>query len=136
MKKNLFIPHTVAALFMITGIAILLYLGIKEGSMQVYSVEQLLLAAKKETNLFAPEIKIQVYGSIESITKSENLLIRLKDKDAKEQTLNVYYSGVIPENLVINQNIFVDGTFEPLTKEFYATKIVTTCPAKYQTKDK
>jgi cytochrome c-type biogenesis protein CcmE len=48
-------------------------------------------------------------------------------------SLAVTFSGSIPDNLAENMDVVVEGRFEDET-QFHATKILTRCASKYQSK--
>jgi cytochrome c-type biogenesis protein CcmE len=54
----------------------------------------------------------------------------------RNQTLEVSFSGVLPDTMQEGQELVVHGVFNASEKIFHASEILTKCPSKYESQAK
>ncbi len=129
--KNSKSLYKMAAALFVIGVGYLLFSGISESSIPFVTVAE-------ATNL--PPEKLQaarIFGTVkgEGIAKLEEgsgVKFILEDSADSTQTMQVVYTGTVPDTFTAGAEIYVEGKQEAETGAFSATTLITKCPSKYQ----
>ncbi len=135
MRKDKIPKKLLTPLIIVFIGALLIYLGLRESTVYYYTIEEF------KTNY--QDLKDKTFringlvkdGSIVKINRPEdNLLFDLIDKDDnKSDSVQILYSGAVPDLLVDSAEVVVEG--RPISlRKFKATTIITKCPSKYESK--
>lgn len=127
-KKSKFL---IGALLIVGAIAYLIYTGVKETSVYYLTIEEFL--PKREA--LANE-GVRVAGRVQAGTlawdpKDLNLRFSLGHFEDGEESLPVYYRGILPDMFAEGRDVIVEGKYSP-GGVFVADTIMTSCPSKYE----
>jgi cytochrome c-type biogenesis protein CcmE len=92
------------------------------GSGEAYANETVRIAGK-----VAP-------GSVKYESASRDLRFTVIDMEGKPGEVKVQYSGLLPDMFAEDRDVVVEGVHSR-SDPFRATKVMTSCPSKYQSKD-
>ena len=124
--------YLLAGFLAAAGLAILIYLGLSSASLKVYSVGELLALEATNTTVSEEEL-VQIYGRVGKMENGAPYVI-LQDWADPSQTIAIDHAGVTLSGLKSGKDVFVTGTYKPEENSFTAEEIITTCPAKYETR--
>lgn len=131
MKKNTRIYLAALVLF-VAGTGFLVYTGLAEGSAYHLEVADA-LAMPGDTLRNA-----RVFGVVSSTApirrQANGLFFTLEDQTHPEKSLDVAYTGAVPDNFKPGAQLYAEGGRRPGSAIFEARGLVTTCPSKYTTK--
>ena len=141
MKGKLAISILVVFIF---GVVLLLINAGRTEVNQVYIPSELLTAstngslepkALKMLRLAGRVADNQISYQVEPEIKLEFWVKDPKKKDGTEpldttKTLKIIYNGIKPDMFAVERDVIVDGEFR--SGIFYATKLLTQCPSKYE----
>jgi cytochrome c-type biogenesis protein CcmE len=121
----------VASTFVAGAIIFLTYLGASESWQYYLTVDECL----KDVSLHGGvclRVNGKVAGGSLQIARDRRQAVFILQGEKK--SLAVTFNGTIPDNLAENMDVVVEGRFENET-HFQASKILTRCASKYQSKN-
>ena len=128
-KKNTGI-YIAALLLFLGGVGYLAYSGFSENSVYFLNVSEAKAATPDKL------VAARLFGTVaeEGIEKhrgAPGVSFRLEDKDNASQTIEVNYSGAVPDTFKAGAEVIVEGGMSPEGR-FKAKTLMTKCPSKYQ----
>ena len=120
-----------ASVILIIGFAFLIFAMTKKESMPELTPAKLVANADKTDN---QNVKVVGVISAESATwDAENfkLTFAIQEPEGNE-TVNVIYNKLRPDNFVDGGNVFVEGKYDANKNLVVATKLTTKCASKYE----
>ena len=128
-KKNTSI-YIVALLLFLGGVGYLTYSGFSENSVYFLNVAEAKAATPDKLTA------ARLFGTVASqgIEKHRNgpgVTFSLEDKDNASQTIQISYSGAVPDTFKAGAEVIVEGGMGPEGR-FQAKTLMTKCPSKYQ----
>lgn len=73
-------------------------------------------------------------GSVQFDSASRDLRFVVVDMNGQPGKVEVQYNGLLPDMFAEDRDVVVEGVHTSATP-FKATKVMTSCPSKYQSKD-
>ena len=110
------------------ALSYLLISSFSENSMYYAEVSELNSNQSKFLNKGVRVSGVVVTGTIEKTTK--DLSFTLKDS-AKEDLLNIEYSGIVPDAFTDNVTVIVEGIYTGANNVFTAKTLLAKCPSRY-----
>lgn len=127
MKKAVSIALTVLA---VTGAVIYLLVSGLDDTVVYYKTVDELLADPGRFETRPVRINgVLVPGSIKAKPGTEDYLFQITKR---QQVLNVAYSGILPDTMLEDQELVVQGVYDGAEARFQASEILTKCPSKYE----
>ena len=128
-KKNTGI-YIAALLLFLGGVGYLAYSGFSENSVYFLNVSEAKAATPDKL------VAARLFGTVaeEGIEKhrgAPGVNFRLEDKDNASQTIQISYSGAVPDTFKAGAEVIVEGGMGPEGR-FQAKTLMTKCPSKYQ----
>lgn len=123
-RKRVVIAGVVVAL----ALALLTYVGVSQFSTYYLTVSEFVA---EQDSLHDKQIRVTgqvVADSMNWDAETVTLSFILADGEA---SLPVYYQGVIPDMFKEGSDVVVEGKYD-LQGVFYANKLITACPSKYE----
>jgi len=133
--KNQKWVYLAAVLLVGAGVGYLLFSGLSQNSVYFLNVsEALAMPAEKlaQTRLFGSVAGENIVPDPASLGVS----FTAQDKDDPAKTIRVHYRGAVPDTFKAGVEVIVEGTFNPQTREFEASTLLTKCPSKYEKNEK
>lgn len=118
----------VPVMVIVLGITTLVVLGIYHGAIPELQVHQVLAGAE-------PGRKIKMHGKIAAIHQDfRPLRFTVRDKDDSKAVLvvSVTVDDTRPDIFKVENDVAVEGVFDPRTGTLAGTRIYTKCPSKYE----
>jgi len=121
----------------IIGLAIifLAYMGFQGGNSYYFTVAE---ALEQKDSVGQSQVRIQgeVAEGFQSSGAGQNLtftLLNIDDDGAQSEpaSININYTGVIPNNFEAGRHVVAEGRFAD-DGSFTATKVITACASKYE----
>ena len=128
-KKNTGI-YVAALLLFLGGVGYLTYSGFAENSVYFLNVSEA-RAATPEKLTAARLFGTVAEAGLAPHSAGPGVDFRLVDKDNVHQTIDVTYSGVVPDTFKPGAEVIVEGGMGPEGR-FKAKTLMTKCPSKYQ----
>ncbi len=73
-------------------------------------------------------------GSMQWDSTTRDLRFTVVDMNGQPGEVKVQYEGLLPDMFAENRDVVVEGFYTSVSP-FKATKVMTSCPSKYQSKD-
>ena len=119
----------VGAVIIVGAIGYLMYAGVKASGSYYYKVSEVLAMGPRAQNM-SLRLEGKVVGG--SIKKDvTNLKLSFDIEDESEKTVRVYYEGVTPDMFQDGIDVVVEGRMSR-DGQFVATKLLTSCPSRYE----
>jgi Cytochrome c-type biogenesis protein CcmE len=118
-------------LVVVAALGFLVYTGLSDNMVYYYHVDEFL---PKATSLQGEVIKVNGKVSEGSIRK-DHMNYSFVIHGAVQNTVNVAYTGVVPDTFKDGSDVVVEGTYDPGAKQFHATTLLAKCPTKYEPQD-
>ena len=119
----------IAVLF-IGVVGYLMFSGLQD-TVYYYTVGEILSPTFK-----ADDRGVRLTGTVVpgSVNKKDDKMAMefLISDDTTGQTVQIFYSGVIPDSFKEDRHVVVEGTFHPDSKSFDAGNVLVKCPSKYE----
>ncbi|MDR1777177.1 MAG: cytochrome c maturation protein CcmE [Desulfovibrio sp.] len=122
--------YLTAFLLFLGGVGYLCWSGFSENSIYFLNVA--------EARTLSPDklVNARLFGTVaaegmEKQAGGAGVVFRLEDKDNAAQTIQVAYSGVVPDTFKAGAEVIVEGAIKP-DGRFAAKTLMTKCPSKYQ----
>ncbi len=128
-KSNTWLYAVIALLFL-GGVGFLVFQGLQENSTYFLNVAE---AKAQDPSRLS---NIRLFGTVagENITRPEKgsgVSFTLEDQFDKANTLNVVYTGIVPDTFKEGAEVIIEGDLEK-NGVFQARVLMTKCPSKYQ----
>ena len=133
--KNQKWVYLAAVLLVGAGVGYLLFSGLSQNSVYFLNVsEALAMPAEKLT-------QARLFGSVSEKDlahdpSSMGVSFFVLDKDDPAQAIRVHYKGAVPDTFKVGVEVILEGSFEPRTRVFEATSLLTKCPSEYEKYEK
>lgn len=127
-KKSL---YAVAAVLFLGGLGWLIASGLDEGAVYFLNVREA-LAMKPEQLKQARLFGTVAEQGIVSAPGGLGVSFTLIDKDDAQKTMQVVYTGAVPDTFKAGVEVIVEGGVAPGGNGFAANSLMTKCPSKYQ----
>ena len=126
---NTTVKIVLVSLVVMGSVAYLILSGVKQTGMQYMTVTEL---AQMERAPKAGGFRLDgivAAGSIQYDQKAPRLQFRMTDG---KEAVNIVYEGLMPDAFADGRDVVVEGTFRHTDRTLHASKLVTTCPSKYE----
>ena len=128
-KKSSCIYAFIALLFL-GGVGYLIFSGLSENSTYFLDVAEAKVQDQSKLG------NIRLFGTVQNgtiVPPSEGLGVsfNLEDQHDKSQTMQVRYTGIVPDTFKDGAEVIVEGGVQP-DGTFSAKVLMTKCPSKYQ----
>ena len=130
-KKRIQILATVAALAVL--FTYLLVSGFDDTVVYYKTVDELLADTSRFESRPVRINGILVPGSIKMKPGTKDYLFQITKR---QKVVDVAYSGILPDTMLEDKELVVEGTFDAGNNRFAATEILTKCPSKYEAEAK
>lgn len=113
------------------GVGYLLLSGLSQNSVYFLNISEALAMPTDQLS------QARLFGSVsgEDIVHDPSALgvsFTARDKDDPTKALRIHYRGAVPDTFKPGVEVIVEGAFNPTTREFEATTLLTKCPSKYE----
>ncbi len=128
MKKKSFAPYIIALVVFVSSVGFMVYSGLNEGSVYFLNVSEALASPHEE------EGSIRLFGNVGSFEKNQannSVEFVLIDAEMPSQTMNVVFTGLIPDTFETGAEVILEGT-RTANASFEAKTLMTKCPSKYE----
>jgi len=131
---NKALKFIIAGVIVLAVVTYLLITSLSDHSMYYVEVTELLENPKKYNSKGSRLSGIVVEGSIMNDSLGTKLL-QFKVVDELGTSMDVEYTGVVPDAFIEGATVILEGKYDPITKIFYTKKLLAKCPSKYETED-
>lgn len=134
-KSNQKWVYLAAVLLVGAGIGYLVFSGLSQNSVYFLNVgEALAMPAEKlsQARLFGSVSADNVVPDPAGMGVSFTAL----DKDDPSKAIRVHYRGAVPDTFKPGVEVIMEGAFDPQSREFEASTLLTKCPSKYEKNEK
>jgi cytochrome c-type biogenesis protein CcmE len=127
-QKRWILP--LALVLVVAGAAVLVYSGLREGSVYFVNVSEAL--ALEPGKLQQARLFGTVHQDIAMAPSALGVSFRLLDKSDESKSMAVRYEGAVPDTFKAGVEVIVEGSFQPAENVFLARTLLTKCPSKYK----
>lgn len=127
LKKKRFL---ISGLILLLALGYLGYTGFTSAAAKNYTVSEL---AAQGSSIYGETVRVDglvVAGSIEQEAVGRTLRFSMVDVDG-EESLPVFYQGVVPDTFKENAEVVVEGQLNS-DGVFHAGTLMAKCPSKYE----
>ncbi len=129
MKASTIIKILVTVLIVGGALSYLIFSSVSDSMVYYKTVEEVLAERSRFENEAVRINGLLVEGSIKQKPGTDEFRFVLS-KNTK--TLEVAYSGILPDNMEPGRELVVQGTMEKGADRLNASEILTKCPSKYE----
>jgi cytochrome c-type biogenesis protein CcmE len=120
----------VATALVVAGAVIYLLVSGFDDTVVYYKTVDELLADPGRFETRAVRINgVLVPGSIKAKPGTKDYLFQITKRN---QVLEVAYSGILPDTMLEDKELVVEGVYNQAASRFQASEILTKCPSKYE----
>ncbi|WP_029894197.1 cytochrome c maturation protein CcmE [Desulfohalovibrio reitneri] len=131
-KKSPKSVYLAAAVLFVGGLGWLLFSGLSQDGVYFVNVSEA-LAVESSQGLDKARLFGQVLpGDLERKRNGLGCVFTLADKDNRQQTIRVDYTGAVPDTFEPGVEVIVEGGMRDGI--FRASNLMTKCPSKYEEK--
>lgn len=133
--KNQKWVYLVALLLVGAGVGYLVFSGLSQGTVYFLNVsEALAMPSEKlaQARLFGTVSEKNLAHDPSALGVSFDVL----DKDDASKAIRVNYRGAVPDTFKPGVEVILEGSFNPTSREFMASTMLTKCPSKYEKNEK
>jgi len=123
--------YLMALTLFLGGLGWLLYSGLSGGSVYFLNVSEALAmdsAKLSQARLFGTVAEQDLQHKDGSL----GVIFHLVDKDDQGRSIVVDYAGAVPDTFKPGVEVIVEGGFDPHSRVFTASTLMTKCPSKYE----
>ena len=131
MKKSR--KFLIAGMVIVTAIAALVYVGIKESGVYFMTVTELKTKGATVAGQGLRASGKVIEGSISEVPRELILKFQIKDDEVENSDyINVYYKGIKPDSFKADVQVILEGKYDATENLFKATMLLVKCPSRYE----
>jgi len=120
--------YFIGGVVVVLAVAALLYNGLRGSSQYYYTVSEVKALGERAAEKQLRINGIVVPGSLEWSEGGSTLRFSLEQGGDR---LTVIYRGTVPDTFKPGNEAVVEGTYDPKSETFRATRVLAKCPSKY-----